>query len=352
MLVDSIYEAAVMPERWENVLDALAARFHAKGGMLIRASATAQKSICSPNIRETVTAFERTPLVSQNVRVERLVARPPHPGFLTDLDLVTEEESRTLPIYTDWLIPLGAHVGAATLIHDAPQTSLLMSLEGLPGHAEARASIPALDALRPHVARSAMLSARFHFERMRSAIDALGIAGVAAAIIDVSGRLTAANSDFERNMAGLIGARGRLLLPTAATAQFDRGLGQLPAVGASIGLRSSGDRFRVMHMIPVRGDARDIFTDVAAFLITVDPTRRDAPGTGLLQALFDLTPTEARIADAMAIGESIADIAHGTGTSIETVRTHLKAIFGKTGVNRQADLVAMLGKVGRPIGNA
>lgn len=173
MLIDSIYEAAIMPERWEGVLDEIASQFNAMGGMLIRASATAQKSICSPNIRESVAAFERTPFVAQNVRVERLVARTPHPGFLTDLDLVTEEESRTLPIYTDWLIPLGAHVGAATLIHDAPQASLLMSLEGLSSHAEARASIPALDALRPHIARSAMLSARFHFERMRSALGRL-----------------------------------------------------------------------------------------------------------------------------------------------------------------------------------
>lgn len=346
MLVDSIYEAAILPERWADVLDAVSRRFDAAGGMLIRATPTTQYSICSPAIESTVRQFEKTPWVAQNVRVERLVAHPPHPGFLTDLDLVTEEETRTLPIYTQWLIPNGAAVGAATLIQDIGPARLLMSLEGLPDHAAARRAIPALDALRPHIARSAMLSARFQFERMRSAMSALDMIGVAGAMIDPTGRICAANAPFEQAMAGMIGKQGMLRLPTTATrAAFDIGLARLP-ISASLGLPDPAlSRFRVLHMIPVLGQARDIFSDVAAFLILVDPLSRAAPGTGILQSLFDLTPAESRVADLIATGGSIGDIARRFGLSAQTVRTHMKSIFGKTGTHRQSDLVAMLGQI-------
>ncbi|MET0369967.1 MAG: helix-turn-helix transcriptional regulator [Sphingobium sp.] len=348
MLVDDIYEAAVLPERWGAVLDRLSREFRARGGMLIRATPTSQRSICSPAIEATVRLFEQTDLVGQNVRVERLVAHPPHPGFLTDLDLVTLDEIETLPIYTRWLTPHDCTVGAATLIHDSPSNALLLSLEGLPGHDEARHSIPALDALRPHIARSAMLSARFHFERMRSAMEALGTVGMASAVVDGRGHIQMANAGFEAEMTGFVGTRGLLRLPPAAQAQFDVGLAQLQGPGASLGIRLADGGFRVLHMVPVRGDARDIFTNVAAFLILVDPARRSTPGTGLLQSLFDLSPAEARIADALVAGRTLKEIATATGISLETVRAHLKSIFAKTGINRQIDLVAMLGAMARP----
>lgn len=350
MLIDSIYEAAVLPQKWSDVLDSISSRFAARGGMLIRASATAQNSICSPAIEETVRLFEQSPLVTQNVRVERLAAHPPHPGFLTDLDLVTLEEIETLPIYTDWLTPHGSAVGAATLIQDAGDTRLLMSLEGLPDHDAARRAIPDLDALRPHIARATMLSSRFQFERMRSAVDALAAIGSAAALIDDRGRVQASNALFDRQLSSMIGKGGLVRLPSPRLqAQFDHGLARLSFAGASIALHRPIDgAFRILHMVPVRGDARDIFTETAAFLVVVDPARRTAPGTGLLQSLFDLTPAEARIADRLAHGLALGTIAREAGISPETARKQLAAIFLKTGVNRQSDLIAMLGQVVRP----
>lgn len=350
MLIDSIYEAAVVPQNWAGVLDAISARFRARGGMLIRASSSGQSSITSPAIEETVRLFEQSPYVTQNVRVERLAAHPPHPGFLTDLDLVTEEETRTLPIYTGWLIPKGVAVGAATLINDVGDSRLLMSLEGLPDHDAARLAIPELDTLRPHIARSAMLAARFHFEKMRSSVEALSAVGFAAALIDRRGRIALANPAFQQSLPTLIGPHGALRLPSpAAQAQLDRGLAGIDTAGASIGLRGGEeDAFRVLHLVPVRGDARDIFTNVAAFLILVDPARRTTPGTGLLQSLFDLSPAEARIADQLARGLSLGETAQAAKVSTETVRKQLASIFAKTGVNRQTDLVAMLGQVVRP----
>jgi len=61
----------------------------------------------------------------------------------------------------------------------------------------------------------------------------------------------------------------------------------------------------------------------------------------VLAARFDLTPAEARVAIHLVEGGDIASYAKAAGVSLGTVRTHLKAIFAKTGVNRQAALVKL-----------
>ena len=62
----------------------------------------------------------------------------------------------------------------------------------------------------------------------------------------------------------------------------------------------------------------------------------------LLEVLFDLTPAEARVASLMVEGRSVGDIAVAQGVTENAVRMHLKAIYAKTGVNRQAQLVSLL----------
>jgi DNA-binding CsgD family transcriptional regulator len=57
---------------------------------------------------------------------------------------------------------------------------------------------------------------------------------------------------------------------------------------------------------------------------------------------FGLTNAEHQVAQALAQGHSVTDIARDQGVAVSTVRTHLSALFSKTGTQRQAELVAML----------
>ena len=61
-----------------------------------------------------------------------------------------------------------------------------------------------------------------------------------------------------------------------------------------------------------------------------------------LKSLFGLTLSEALVAQALTGGKSIEEIASDAGVSLNTTRVHLKNVFGKTGTNRQAHLVALL----------
>lgn len=60
---------------------------------------------------------------------------------------------------------------------------------------------------------------------------------------------------------------------------------------------------------------------------------------GMLVDLFGLLPSEARLANALANGASLAEAAEQMGLTIETVRNYSKKIFAKTGTRGQADLV-------------
>lgn len=63
-----------------------------------------------------------------------------------------------------------------------------------------------------------------------------------------------------------------------------------------------------------------------------------------LKAEHGLTDAECRLAVALADGASVDDIAKHAGTSLHTVRTQLRSVFSKTGVNRQSALAALIWK--------
>ncbi len=88
------------------------------------------------------------------------------------------------------------------------------------------------------------------------------------------------------------------------------------------------------------GDANSF---VAAAAVTV--TRLDdlpVPSEAMLKRLFAFSAAEVRVAQALARGESLREIATTLRIKITTARTELGSIFAKTDTRRQAHLVAVL----------
>ncbi|MHA3790079.1 helix-turn-helix transcriptional regulator [Sphingomonas sp. YL-JM2C] len=352
-LVDAIYEAAAIPELWPGVLDKLAALMGARGGNILYARPGGQEMrASSPGIEQITLEFEAQGWGARNSRLDRYLARPPHAGFLTDSDLHSEEELRTLPIYSEFLIPHGAAAGAATLIRGAVDDTLAITLEGFADHADSREAIPALDSLRPHLARAATLSGRLAMERVLVAVEALAMIGTPAAMLDAQGRLLTANKLFEPALGkSVLDLRSRLKLNDARSdKRFGEAVARLLAKheGSSIAI-DLGPRRVAMHLLPVRGSAKDIFSSAAALLVLSDAADGRLPQHDLLQALFDLTPSEARIAREIAQGSGVTAVATAAGLSRETVRSHLKTIFEKTNTRRQSELAMLLPRYGLPI---
>ena len=64
--------------------------------------------------------------------------------------------------------------------------------------------------------------------------------------------------------------------------------------------------------------------------------------TEALRALFELTAAEAKLSLLLAEGNSLDQVASKLGISTHTGRAHLRAIFAKTGVTQQTQLVSLI----------
>lgn len=73
-----------------------------------------------------------------------------------------------------------------------------------------------------------------------------------------------------------------------------------------------------------------------------DPERQRESGIGALARRYGFTPTEREVAQHLAAGAGLAEISENLGITLNTVRGHLKHLYTKAGVHRQAELVARL----------
>lgn len=79
-----------------------------------------------------------------------------------------------------------------------------------------------------------------------------------------------------------------------------------------------------------------------ALLLVADPQARAAPPIEVLRTLYGLTPAEARLAAALAAGQSLKDYAASSGVALCTVRWGLQQVLAKTDTHRQSDLVRLI----------
>ena len=69
------------------------------------------------------------------------------------------------------------------------------------------------------------------------------------------------------------------------------------------------------------------------------------PSEARLRALFQLTAAEAKLAQRLACGDTVEEVARKLSIKMTTARTQLAAIFAKTDTRRQAKLVAILSRI-------
>jgi len=104
----------------------------------------------------------------------------------------------------------------------------------------------------------------------------------------------------------------------------------------------------VLHVIPIRRAANDIFSNCSCLLVATAVARAQAPPVLLLQGLFDLTMAEVRLVRGLVNGGTLAALAPQFGVEVSTLRVQLKSVFAKTGLSSQQDLVALLSSVTLP----
>jgi DNA-binding CsgD family transcriptional regulator len=347
-MIDKIYEAAFVPEMWPDLLQELAAFVDGEGAMLFTTDLqNVSRWTASESVHQVMIDWIDGGWQAKTRRTHKLVSLR-HAGFITESDVFSPEELETDPEHVEFLNPRGLGLSAGTFIPMPTGDVVVYSIERakhLPGMS--RAELDRLDAIRPHLARAGTIAVRLGMERAKSAAEAFSVIGLPAAALGPTGRLIAANTLFEALIPEIFEDRAaRLVLA-------DKAADQLLARGLTTGRRAQalcsipvaakhGHPPYVVHLLAIAGNAHDIFSRVAWMCVVMPIIPGKVPGAEVLQALFDLTAAEARVAGAVGNAVTLEALAENLGLSRETVRSQLKAVLAKTGLKRQSELTALL----------
>lgn len=263
-------------------------------------------------------------------------------------DLVSDEIYRGSRFFNDWIKGMGDDT-----YHCLGSSIVGQYGAGIVGLHRGRGAerfdggeVDTLRAVMPDLQR--MLSVRGRIRaathsatQMAGMLDAINMCMVA---VDGEGRLVHANREGEAAL-----ARGRPLKLRA---------GQVSAAGPGAARLAAAVLAATARTAPTASTVR-LDTVGAAGVATVVPHRgaggrRQAllllppPAQGMTERLkegFRLTGSEAEIAVLIAEGASPAEIADRRGTSAQTVRSQMKAVFGKMQCDRQSQVAALVSRL-------
>lgn len=351
-IVDRIYEAAFIPQMWPGVLQSLAELSNSAAAILFVFDERSPPEFVSTDlISPLLQHFKSTVGWPTGGKLRRLLATMPTAAFIHDEDFFPpdgfEGDHARQRRRIAGPLGIGGQVGLAIPL---PTGEVVMfSLERwLDKGRLAPEDIARLDGLRPHLSRAGLIAARLRLAQARATVAALNAMGLPAAVMQASGRVMASNDLLDR-MSGvfLSTAHGRMALADMpANLLFG---GALAGHRHESAVRSipiparEGRQALIVHLLPLRGTARDIFSGGDILVAATRPAPGAlVPSAGILTGLFDLTPAEAKLAAALASGLPLAAAAAANGITVKSARIYLERIFRKTGTHQQSQLVALL----------
>lgn len=351
-LIDRIYECSVVPDTWPGVLNDVAALAGSTGGLLF----SARKALhwtASESVADAFDAYVNDGWFGKCSRRVCLMSQD-MPAFFVEHDFWSEAELDADPVYRDFFRPRGLGWSAGTGLQLPTGDNIVFSVERafVDGPIEPD-NVARLNEIRPHLARSALVSARLQLKRAEGATEALTALRLPALLLKESGEVAEASPLVDALSEHISwGAKGHIRLnDKQADKRLVEALAALNDADAdhvrSFPIRDlAGQPVLVAHLIPVRRNAHDVFGDSFALMLLIPVASDRAPAAMLMKSLFDLTPSEARVAKGIAGGATPEAIADDGNVAISTVRTQLRRVLEKTGCARQADLASLLAHIG------
>lgn len=347
--VAMLYEAAAVPEVWPTAIARIAQIAGCTGGLLFAHSDLGTNWVTCKEFEPVFHRFMEQGWMNRNDRMAGLLARG-GTGFITDHDIFSDEEMDKTPMYTDFLRPEGYGWGTATHVRASSGENIVFTLERKLGLGPvSRRDVEVLDGIRPHLARAAVLASKLQMQRAQASLASFEQAGSPAALIGAKGSVTAMNPGFEALLGQVIvRARDRIALDDdRASALLQKALQDLAQdrLGdiRSIPVPRKDDRLAfIIHVLPIRRQALDIFSRVQAMLVVTTADRSLRIETSLLCELYDLTRAEAAIANGLLEGRTADELSVSRGVTRETVRSQIKKVLAKTGCYSQADFIRRL----------
>lgn len=365
-LVERIYEAALDSTRWVPFMEELGASLHASVGMLWMHDFS-DGSDAFDNRGGSISAVIGLDPVAQDSYTGYYSACNvwlPHASKLAEGSITTssalypETSLKGTEFYTDWLRGLDAFhaVGSAIVKQGTRDVKMSFMRPERAGRYD-DAELHLLRQLMPHLRNAVVLHRELYRLKMlsTSAIAALEMVPLGIILLTRAGLLMHAN----RLAHELATGTGALSFGTGGTLQCARtkgtetlqrliqdaihpGAGRGPGCGGAIRLTGVGGRELHLLVTPSPSGFSPLGDEAPAVIFCSDPQAPIALMSGRLETLYGMTPAEARLTEALVVGQSLSEYADTRNVSINTVRSQLKAAAAKAGAKRQADLVRIV----------
>ncbi len=358
-LIDAIYEAVLDTDKWSSVLEQAATCFAARGAQIGNSDLVHSRLSFSlvhgyDWSAEHMLRYEA--LMSEDPRLKRFGANPFKAVHCRML--LSEEELHASRVYKEVLSVGGVEYSMGVNFTESERAiSYFLLLRDATMPPFTQHDCEKLAVLVPHLARALRLQREldtisFEKEVGFGALDSMALAVV---IADENGSIQFANVMARRLLErrdGLstdgttlegVSESGASLLQHVRAA-IDAPAGSPGAAGRAF--RLSRSRAAEPYLVVVSSiaapashpswksrDAR------LAVLFIRDPEHTQESRVELLQRLYGLTGSEARLSDLIALGMTLKRGAEVLGLTEASAREYLKRVFRKTGVHSQPDLV-------------
>lgn len=373
-LAHLIYEAAAEPQKWGEVVGALADSLDAPKGLLFTPYVGPHEGgllfpwqISEQHLQLWATRYIQHDIWARQALERGLIAEG---AVLVDEDLVSREALSASTFYQEFLGTIGIGRVCSGIVFEGapglPATTLSMFRE-FDAPAFSPDDIAWMRMLVPHLSRSLGLMHRLNAVRLQAASLLSALDRLAFGVVLLNERAEALH--FNQAAREVLGRGDGLVLNAMNQLEVQgsraRSASSLQGWLAGIAAQDAADpvHFSESFLLP-RSDGVNSYAlqcsvlpvsdawqaegeAVRLVVFITDPAAVQLPDTDRLRKLYGFTETQARVARQLAGGSSYKQVASTLGMAEETVRAHIKEIYPKARVNRQSQLVRMIMALGQ-----
>lgn len=356
-ILDDLYAGTLDEVAWNRGLLAIADMVRASAALLLAVDPSSGAVLREENHRLDPQALEhyRRYWTYQDCRREPFLSVPVGVP-VTEITLAIPQWRRT-PLLNEFLLPSDVPHFMPVWLRKTNTKMVALSLQGT----RRRGPFDAQDQeqlrfFAPHVRRALEIRDRLEAANVRADTLALCIdrTHFGVIILSADGKMLDANAAAEQILrcepSIRVAPDQKLHLPEPARSQLSRWLANRTRSDGPRDFLTRIDRGRsrlpisvLMNPAPQR-HLRWVSADPICILFLLDPERELRPKPALVAAELGVSIREAELGTLLAAGLELAHVAQRLSISIHTARTHLKAIFGKTGMSSQAELVRRIAK--------
>lgn len=346
----SLYEAAVVRDTWPKALQKFADLYDSRGALITRGDRNHEGLLYSASLAPTVAQFFEQNWHLNDYRTTKCVPKAGQ-GFVTDRHIIAYDDIAESEYYSGFARPAGVPWFTTGGMVRSDGVAIGFSLQRSDGEGPfSNKEVGRLNMMLPRLCEVLSLAYRINSDRGRSMLLGLELVDQAALLIDGQGRVRDMNAAARALIGLLFTMRAQRPLAVCRGMQdgfarwVDAALASAPSAAMTarriIRLEDIEGRSWIGQAMPVAGEAGDIFSNGHAILMFIPAHAAGHPSAAVLAIAFGLTPAEARVAERVAAGLTVDQVAASLSLNRNAVRFHMKSILPKANVRRHAAFVA------------